>query len=194
MADEAEEDQPEPEPEQPSDKPGGRRWGYVAITGAVAFIALLAFGLVAKGGPTLTVGDEAPDAAIAPLGGGEDVSLSDYRGQWVLLNFWASWCEPCRDEAPAIEDFAKRNRGKVVVVGMDSKENSVDAQRFADEYGLSYELLHDGEGQMMDDYNVKGLPESFLIDPDGEIAYIYRGPVDEQILEQNFAPLFERSA
>lgn len=180
------------QPEQPSAEPGGRRrWGYVAITAAVAFIALLAFGLVAKGGPSLDIGDTAPDAAIDPLGGGEDVSLSDYRGEWVLLNFWASWCDPCRDEAPAIEEFANRNRGKVVVVGMDSKENSVDAQQFADEYGLSYQLLHDGEGEMMDSYNVKGLPESFLIDPDGEIALIYRGPVDEEILRQSFEPLIE---
>lgn len=184
----------EPQPDAEDEEPRQRRWGYVAITASVAFIALLAFGLVAKGGPSIEVGDEAPDAAIDPLGGGSEVSLSDHRGEWVLLNFWASWCDPCRDEAPAIEEFARRNRDDVVVIGMDSKENSVDAQEFADEYDLSYELLHDGEGEMMDNYNVKGLPESFLIDPEGRIALIYRGPVNEEILQRDFLPLIAESA
>jgi len=163
--------------------------GFLAILAAVGFVALLALGIVLKNGPSVEIGDEAPDAATSPLGGGEEVSLSDYRGQWVLLNFWASWCDPCRDEAPAIEDFAKRNEDDVVVIGMDSKENSIDGQDFADEYGLSYLLLHDGEGELMDSYNVKGLPESFLIDPDGKIAAIWRGPVDKAILDQTFLPL-----
>lgn len=168
--------------------------GFLAILAAILFIALLAFGVVAKGGPSINIGDDAPDAAIEPLGGGQDVSLSDYRGKWVLLNFWASWCEPCRAEAPAIEEFSRRNRGDVVVIGMDSKENTPDAEDFAHEYGLSYLLLHDGPGELMGDYNVKGLPESFLIDPDGKIAYIYRGPVNASILEQNFKPLIQEDS
>ncbi len=165
------------------------RKGYLAVLAAIGFIALLAFGLVAKGGPSIAVGEEAPVASVDRLGEPGQASLADYRGEWVLLNFWASWCDPCRDEAPAIEGFARRNRGKLVVVGMDSRDLSSDAERFVDEYGLSYDMFHDGEGEVMDSYNVKGLPESFLIDPEGKIAYIYRGPVDEQILAEQFAPL-----
>lgn len=163
--------------------------GLLAVIASIGFIALLAFGLVAKGGPSIAVGEEAPAASVDRLDGAGQVSLDDYRGEWVLLNFWASWCDPCRDEAPALERFARDHGDEVVVVGMDSRDLSPDAQAFAREYGISYELLHDGDGEVMDSYNVKGLPESFLIDPDGEIAYIYRGPVDERILEQSFLPL-----
>lgn len=163
--------------------------GFLAILAATGFIALLAFGMIAKSGPSIAVGEEAPDRAIEPLGGGEEVRLADYRGQWVFLNFWASWCQPCRTEAPAIEDFTRENKGKVKVIGVASRDLTSDAQRFAREFDLTYELLHDGDGNLMDDYNVKGLPESFLIDPEGKIAFIYRGPVDEKILDENVAPL-----
>ncbi len=77
---------------------------------------------------------------------------------------------------------------------MDSRDLSSDARAFAREYGLSYELLHDGDGAVMDSYNVKGLPESYLIAPDGEIAYIFRGPVDERVLNESFLPLIEGRA
>lgn len=182
----------EPQPGGPR-RAAPRRWGYVAITAAVGFIALLAFGLVAKGGPSIAVGEEAPVASVDRLGDEGEGSIADHSGEWVLLNFWASWCEPCRDEAPAIERFSRENRGEVVVVGMDSRDLSPDALGFAEQYGLTYELLHDGDGEVMDSYNVKGLPESFLIDPDGNIAYIYRGPVDERVLAENFQPLIEGS-
>lgn len=168
--------------------------GFLAIVAAVGFVALLAFGLIAKDGPSIAVGEEAPDASVDRLSGDGEVSLADYRGQWVLLNFWASWCDPCRDEAPAIEDFSQENEGDVVVIGMDSRDNTPDAEEFAREYGLSYELLHDGDGALMDSYNVKGLPETFLIDPEGEITYIYRGPVDAEILEQAFQPQIDGEA
>jgi len=163
--------------------------GFIAVLAAVGFIGLLAFGLIAKAGPTIEVGDEAPDAPVDRIGEPGQASLADYRGQWVLLNFWASWCTPCREEAPAIERFARENRGDVVVLGMDSRDLSTDAEDFAREYGLTYDLLHDGDGERMDAYNVEGLPESFLIDPDGRIAYAYRGPVDEEILDESFEPL-----
>ena len=156
---------------------------------AIGFIALLAFGLIAKSGPSIAVGETAPDGPVDRLGEEGQVSLADYRGQWVLLNFWASWCVFCRDEAPAIEAFSRENRGEVVVLGLDSQDLTPDALDFAREYDLTYEILHDGEGERMKAYNVKGLPESFLIDPDGKIAYIYRGPVDEEMLAESFAPL-----
>ena len=165
--------------------------GFLAILAAVGFVALLALGLIAKGGPEIAVGKEAPDASIERLDGEGSVSLADHRGSWVLLNFWASWCEPCRDEAPAIEKFSRENRGDVVVIGMASNDLTSDAVDFAEEYGLTYELLHDGDGEFMDSYNVKGLPESFLIDPDGEIAAIWRGPVDEAILAETFQPIID---
>lgn len=163
--------------------------GFLAVLAATGFVALLAFGMIAKGGPAIAVGDEAPDAPVDRLGESGQGSLADYEGKWVLLNFWASWCDPCREEAPAIESFARENRDRVAVVGMASNDLTTDAENFASEYDLTYDLLHDGDGARMDAYNVKGLPESFLIDPDGNIATVYRGPVDERILRESFEPL-----
>jgi thiol-disulfide isomerase/thioredoxin len=163
--------------------------GFLAILAAIAFIGLLAFGLVAKQGAKIAVGEPAPDAAVERLDGSGEVSLADHRGKWVLLNFWASWCEPCREEAPAIEDFARRNRDEVVVIGMDTEDLSSDALDFVREYDLTYEMLHDGDGDRKDAYGIFALPESFLIDPNGDLALIQRGPIDEKFLAEQVQPL-----
>ena len=168
--------------------------GIIAIVVAIAFIGLLAFGLIAKNGAQIAVGEPAPDAAVERLDGSGEVSLSDYRGKWVLLNFWASWCDPCRTEAPAIERFSKRNPDELVVVGMDTEDLSGDAMDFVREFGLTYEMLHDGDGDRKDAYGIFALPESFLIDPAGNLALIQRGPVDEQFLDQQVLPLISGKA
>jgi cytochrome c biogenesis protein CcmG/thiol:disulfide interchange protein DsbE len=165
--------------------------GFLAVLAAIAFIGLLAFGLIAKKGAQIAVGEPAPDAAVQRLDGSGEVSLADYRGQWVLLNFWASWCDPCRDEAPAIEKFSNENKDNLVVIGMDTEDLSGDAQAFIREFGLTYEQLHDVDGGRKDAYGIFALPESFLIDPDGNLALIQRGPVDEQFLNEQVKPLID---
>lgn len=155
---------------------------------AIAFIALLTFGLIAKKGADIAVGEPAPDTPIERLDGDGTISVSDYRGQWVLVNFWASWCKPCEDESPAIEEFAREHKGEMAVLGINSEDNSVDANAFIDEYGLTWDMVKD-TGDHSDDYGVLGFPESFLVDPDGNLALIQRGPMDEQFLEDRVAPL-----
>ncbi len=162
--------------------------GFIAVLAAVAFIALLAFGLIAKKGADIAVGEPAPDAPIERLDGDGTISLSDYRGQWVLVNFWASWCKPCEEESPAIERFSREHADEMAVLGVNSKDNSVDAKAFIDEYGLSWDMAKD-TGERSDAYGVLGFPESFLVDPDGNLALIQRGPMDEQFLNERVAPL-----
>jgi cytochrome c biogenesis protein CcmG, thiol:disulfide interchange protein DsbE len=162
---------------------------FIAVLAAIAFIALLAFGLIAKKGEQIAVGETAPDAAVERLDGDGEVSLADHRGKWVLLNFWASWCQPCRDEAPAIEKFSRENEDRLVVIGMDTEDLSGDARDFVREYGLTYEMLHDGDGGRKDAYGIFALPETFLIDPDGKLALIQRGPVDQRFLNERVKPL-----
>ena len=161
---------------------------FIAVLAAVAFIALLTFGLIAKGGEHIAVGETAPDAAMPRLDGSGTVQLADYRGDWVLVNFWASWCRPCEDESPTIESFARKHRDELVVLGINSEDNSVDANEFIDEFGLTWDMVKD-TGDRSEAYGVLGFPESFLIDTSGKLALIQRGPVDERYLDEQVRPL-----
>jgi cytochrome c biogenesis protein CcmG, thiol:disulfide interchange protein DsbE len=162
---------------------------------ALALIGLLGFGLVARDSEGIAVGEPAPDADLERLDGRGAAALADYRGEWVLLNFWASWCRPCRDEAPVLEDFYERNRGRgVEVVGVDTQDLSGDAAAFVREFDLSYPQLRDPDAESPlseQGFGATGLPESYLIDPQGELALIRRGPVDEVYLERFVEPLIK---
>ena len=168
--------------------------GFLAVLAAIAFVGLLGFGLIAKEGAAVQVGQPAPDAPVALLDGSGEASLADFRGKWVLLNFWASWCKPCRDEAPALERYSRDHADDVEVVGIAVKDSTDAATAFAEEFGLTYELWRDGAGERMDAYGILALPESYLIDPDGNLALIQKGPVDERFLEENVTPIVEGTA
>jgi cytochrome c biogenesis protein CcmG, thiol:disulfide interchange protein DsbE len=164
--------------------------------GALAVIALLGFGLATKGEGGIAIGEPLPQADLArlvPEGG--SASLDDYSGRWVLANVWASWCNPCRDEAPMLERFARAHRADdVAVVGIDTQDNTDDALDFVDEFGLTYDQLHDGSGDYADDIGTTGVPESILIDPEGDVAYHVPGAVTEAILRNQIEPLIEGKA
>jgi cytochrome c biogenesis protein CcmG, thiol:disulfide interchange protein DsbE len=165
---------------------------FAATLGVLAVIGLLGFGLIAKGSSEIAVGDPAPDAELPVLDGEGTGSLADYRGRWVLVNFWASWCDPCRTEAPALERFHEKHSGPgFTVLGIDQRDLTDDALEFVEEYELSYPQLRDGEGDRADPFGMTGLPESFLIDPAGNIALIRRGPVDRDYLDRYVAPLID---
>jgi cytochrome c biogenesis protein CcmG, thiol:disulfide interchange protein DsbE len=168
------------------------RAGQVAIAGAVvALLALLTYGLVSKGddGSALALGKPPPDERLQVLGSDGARRIADYRGKWVLVNFWASWCDPCRAEAPLLERFHRRHRDRgFLVLGIDSQDLSPDARRFVRRFRLSYPQLHDGDGSLSRAYKMTGFPESFLIDPAGNLALQQRGVVDASYLERFVAP------
>ncbi len=149
----------------------------------LALVGLLVFGLVSKGSSRIAVGEPAPSTALPRLEGGGDGSLAQYKGRWVLVNFWASWCIPCRQEAPALEEFQRQHGGaKFTVVGIDTRDLTDDGRAFADKYGLSYPQLRDGDGGAAHDFGTTGVPENFLLDPTGTVRWLQPGPVDEQLL------------
>lgn len=160
----------------------------------LAVVGLLVFGLVSKGSSGVTVGEAAPTAPLPRLEGGGEESLTAYRGRWVLVNFWASWCVPCKDEAPALEAFQHKHGGdRFTVLGIDSRDLSGDGREFAERYGLSYPQLRDGNGDAAHDYGTTGVPENFLIDPRGRVRLLVRGPVTEEYLRDSVAPLLPGS-
>jgi DsbE subfamily thiol:disulfide oxidoreductase len=163
---------------------------FVAVMAVLAVIGLLGFGLLSKGEAAIAVGDPAPDKELASLDGAGTGRLADYRGGWVLVNFWASWCDPCRDEAPALEAFGRAHQGgDFTVLGINLDDTTDDALGFVREYGITYPQLRDGDGrERRDAYGMTGFPESFLVNPEGEIALIRRGPVDAKYLEDEVLP------
>ena len=166
---------------------------FVVVIGVLAVIGLLGYGLLSKGGDTIAVGDRAPDKELSELGGDGSGEIADYRGSWVLVNFWASWCAPCRSEAPALESFQRqRSPEGFTVLGINLDDTSDDAIAFVRRYGLTYPQLRDGDGSdRRDAYGMTGFPESFLVDPAGKLAGIRRGPVDESYLAEEVAPLIK---
>ena len=157
---------------------------------AVAIVGLLVFGLVSKGNARIAVGETAPAPTLPKLEEPGSGSLKEYRGKWVLVNFWASWCVPCRDEAPALEKFQKEHGGKTfTVLGIDTQDLSDDGTKFARQFELSYPQLHDGNGNTGHEFGTTGVPENYLIEPNGKLAWGVAGPVDERILEEHVTPL-----
>jgi cytochrome c biogenesis protein CcmG, thiol:disulfide interchange protein DsbE len=165
---------------------------FVAFLAVLAVIGLLSFGLLSKGTAKVAVGDRAPDRSLPVLGGSGEGEIADYRGDWVLVNLWASWCLPCRDEAPALEHWWRRHRGEgVTVLGINVQDNSNDALAFLDEIGATYPQLRSVGAERSDAFGSTGVPENFLVDPDGRLMLIRRGPVDERFLREIIDPLVE---
>lgn len=128
-----------------------------------------------------SVGHPAPPYAAVSLDG-DSVSLASLRGQVVLLNFWATWCAPCRHETPFLQAVyeERRSRGLIVVgASLDTGDARDQVRAFVDEYGVTYPILLDPQMRGMDVYRVLGLPATFLIDRDGVLRWMRFGPVDE---------------
>ncbi len=162
----------------------------IAVLAVLAVVGLLTFGLVSKGSSGIALGEVAPTSPLPRLEGDGSGSLADYRGRWVLVNFWASWCVPCREEAPALEEFQRRHGdGDFTVLGIDSRDLSGDGRAFVRRYGLSYPQLRDGDGATAHDFGTTGVPENYLIDPRGRVRLLVRGPVTGEYLDGEVAPL-----
>lgn len=165
---------------------------FLAFLAVCAVIGLLGFGLLSKGEAQIAVGDPVPDRELPVLGGQGEGSIADYRGRWVLVNLWASWCGPCRQEAAELEEFARRYRDRgVSVLGINVQDNSEDALAFLREFDLGYPQLRSVGAERSEAFGSTGVPENFLVDPQGRLAVIWRGPVDREFLEQRVVPLIE---
>jgi cytochrome c biogenesis protein CcmG, thiol:disulfide interchange protein DsbE len=169
---------------------------------ATALVALLSYGVVSTGPDTSidqSIADgervEAPTNDLRELGGAGTGSLADHEGKVVVLNVWASWCPPCRSEMPLLQRTHNRIASQdALVLGIDSQDASDDAMRFLRENKITFPSLRDRDGEYAGDLGVAALPETFLIDRQGRIAALRRGPVDQEWLDENLTPLLEERA
>lgn len=172
----------------------------VAIGLVALLFILLAWSLFTDEGGDLAAsagrGDRplAPDFTLERLNEEGTLQLSSLRGKAVVLNFWASWCIPCKQEAPYLEQVwrAKRAQG-LVVVGLDAKDFRADARRFAERFGLTFPLVYDGPGDMTGPYGVTGFPETFVIDREGRVVRAFAGAVDREDVKDDFLAAVEEA-
>jgi peroxiredoxin len=132
--------------------------------------------------PAPAVGHPAPDFALTTVTG-ETFKLSDLRGTPVVLNFWATWCPPCRSEMPELQAASQRMAGQVAIVGVDQAETPAQVQAFAQGAGITYPIPLDERADASRLYAVRSLPTTFFIDRTGVIRQVQIGPVTTATLE-----------
>jgi cytochrome c biogenesis protein CcmG, thiol:disulfide interchange protein DsbE len=169
---------------------------------ATALIALLTYGVTSTGPDTSIdqqVADgervEAPVRDLPMLGSEATASLADHAGKVVVLNVWASWCEPCKTEMPLLQRTHEKIESQdALVLGVDVQDATERALAFLREEKIEFPSLRDRDREYVRDLGVSGYPETFLIDRQGRIAALRRGPVDQAWLDEHLTPLLEESA
>jgi cytochrome c biogenesis protein CcmG, thiol:disulfide interchange protein DsbE len=169
---------------------------------AAALVALLTYGVASTGHDNtldsqLAKGERvtAPVADLPVLGADGTGSLADYKGKVVVLNVWASWCDPCLSEMPMLQEAHERIEAKGgLVLGIDTQDASEEAMEFVRDNGISFTSLRDRDKEYGRELAVSGYPETFLIDRQGRIVALKRGPIDQAWLDEHLDPLLEEPA
>ncbi|MFY9488448.1 MAG: TlpA disulfide reductase family protein [Solirubrobacterales bacterium] len=162
-----------------------------------ALLALLIYGVVEKNGggrldDAVAEGrrELAPVREVRKLGSNQLTSIAEHRGKVVVLNFWASWCEPCKEEAPAIERaYQKYKDDGMIVIGADVDDLTKDAQQFVREFKITYPIIRYGSAHATDDFGATRFPETFVIDRKGRVVALQRYQVDDKWLDAAIAPV-----
>ena len=141
----------------------------------------------------ITIGKTAPDFELETLEG-KKTKLSDYRGKKVILNFWASWCPPCREEMPEFQRIYSENRDKLVVVGVNLQESRENAEAFIEKLSITFPILLDPNSQVKDMYNVFTQPVTYFIDESGKIVDKKFGPLTSEEIDEKIAKMNVKSS
>ena len=155
----------------------GTRAGIALVVVLVAFAATVILLAQPPTGAYVESGVEAPAFALPKLGADAPVSLADFRGKVVLLNFWATWCKPCEEELPSMERLHRSLAGEpfeLVAISVD--EEVAPEEEFRQRYGLGFPILLDPDQETARAYQTFRFPETFLIDGEGRVVQRYIGP------------------
>lgn len=141
-------------------------------------------------GPAPVAGHPAPDFELNTLDG-NTIRLSDFQGKPVVVNFWATWCPPCRAEFPDFQDAAVDNADSLVIIGINntSADQRDNISPFLEEFGITFPIVLDEKGDVVEAYRVLGLPTTVFINSDGIINEVFTGPLNKAYIESKITEL-----
>ena len=164
-------------------------WRLFFIVIPVVFLLFLGLRLYQTNTSEQRAAGEAPPFVFTTFEG-EEISLEELRGKGVVLNFWASWCDPCRAEAAVREEtWRQEKENGIVFIGLDYLDQEPAAKAYLAEYDVTYPNGPDLQSQAARRYGIKGVPETFFIDPEGKIAHMVIGPI---VNEAQFAQALDK--
>ncbi|MFZ6018588.1 MAG: TlpA family protein disulfide reductase [Chloroflexota bacterium] len=161
----------------------------ILLLGGLAFGGLLGLLIFLGGNQPLTAqrerqipqsGQKFPDFSLESLDG-EKITFSELVGKPIVVNFWATWCDPCKEEMPLFEAIYRENSG-IVMLGVNYNEPANIIRRFVEERGITFPVLLDADGKIAERFQVFGFPTTYFIDRDGILRSTHVGQLDEQIL------------
>ena len=141
-----------------------------ALALVLGLLGLLIWKIASDDAPVASIGRPVPHFDLPTLSGDERVAVADHVGKPMVINFWATWCVPCRTEAPLLERAAKRYDDRVVFIGVDVRDFNGDAKNFVEKHGLTYLIAYDGPARLWEPWGITGLPETFFVDRNGTIT------------------------
>lgn len=176
---------------QPEVRRRGLSLGSIVLLGAIIIAAAIVGLALARQKMTQPTAGPAPDFTVTTFDG-QEIALSQLRGQVVVVNFWASWCIPCKDEAPVLQAAWERYRDRgVLLLGIAYVDTESASLAFMEEFGITYPNAPDTGTRVSEAYHITGVPETFIIDQNGQIAEFFYAQVTEQQLAATLDRLIE---
>lgn len=169
-----------------------RTWLRVAILSVLlAALVFAVYSSFQKDTSTLKVGDTAPNFSLPQLDGSQ-VKLSDFQGKAVVLNFWGSWCVPCKTEMPDLEkQYQLHKNNRIVFTGVNIGESAITAKQFISQVGVTFPIWLDQQREITRLYKIGPIPTTFFIDKNGVIKDVFIGQMNEQLLQEKVAKILQ---